>query len=166
MAVITRTPATATSLTFAPTSLGSSATLVAGYESSAYDIDAAGAIDVRVTGTITVGTSPTVNTTIEIWAIGTLDHSGTYPDVFDGTASTETVTSRNVLAACGKCIQTITVDNTSDRTYVIDATLGLHYGAILPDTVVFFVVHNTGVNLNSTGGNHTLKVTPLTYTST
>jgi len=53
------------------------------------------AIDYFVDLVVRVGTSPTANTEIRIYTLASYDGS-TYPDVFDGTPSAETVTSAGV----------------------------------------------------------------------
>ena len=35
------------------------------------------------------------------------------------------------------------------------------FGGTLPAKFVVFVTHNTAVNLNSTGGNHVISITPV-----
>jgi hypothetical protein len=50
------------------------------------------AFDFYVSGKITVGTTPTINTEIRLYLVGSYDGT-TWPDVFDGTPSAETVTT-------------------------------------------------------------------------
>jgi hypothetical protein len=46
-------------------------------------------------------------------------------------------------------------NNTSDRTYHFTGiSLAQAFGGTLPSKVVLFIVHNTGVALNATAGNH------------
>jgi hypothetical protein len=52
----------------------------------------------------------------------------------------------------------MSTNNTSDRTYHFSGvSLRGAFGGCLPSKVVLFAVHNTGVNLNSTAGNHELS---------
>lgn len=157
--------ATAT-LTISPENVASSAGLVAGVESNAFTTDKT---DYEITGLWTSGTTPTANTRAELWAIFpvTDDAAGsvTWPDVFDGTASAETVTSAGVLQSFGVLACAINVDsNTSNRAYPfrVPSLAALCGGRIKMSQVVFFLTHNTGVNSNSTAGNFKLYATAIT----
>jgi hypothetical protein len=87
--------------------------------------------------------------------------------VFDGTDSAETVTSAGVRDGFAKLAAAMPVDSTtSDRDYYFGpvSVAGL-FGGACPKKFVAFVTHNTGVNLNSTGGNHLVYITPVYATS-
>lgn len=134
-------------------SLASSATLVAGQESAIVDNSVALVLDFLVSGKITTGTTPTAGI-IEVWCISELEDT-TWPDVFDGSDSVETVTSRDILIAAGRMVWSIIVDTTSNRTYYVPKTsiAGL-FGGICPRKFVLFVTHSTTAALNATGSNH------------
>jgi len=155
-------PSTSTSaLTLTLASLASDTNLLAGRESTAVDNTSNLDLDHLVSLLVTTGTSPTAGTVIEVWAYAALSISSgtpTYPDVLDGTDSNETITSRNVLFPMLALVASITVDSTSNRGYYVKPTsvAGL-FGGSLPPFWGLFVVHNTGVNLNSTGGNHSAQ---------
>jgi hypothetical protein len=145
-----------TTLTAALASLATDASLLAGLESSVIDNTTDGFTDILVSGKITTGTSPTTARQIEVWAIG-WDGAG-WPDVFDGTTSAETITSSEIKVALCKVVVIMPTNNTSDRPYCFTgASLRSAFGGTLPSKVVLFVTHNTGVNLNSTAGNHELS---------
>lgn len=147
-------------------SLATSSTLVAGQESDAIDNSANLYDDVLLGGKITVGTSPTVDKQIDIWVYAAVDTVPTYPDVFDGADSNEAVTSVNVRNGALRLLASLRVDNTSDRTYWLAPTsIAALYGGVMPRNWGVFVTHNTGVNLNATGGNHALTGIPITYTA-
>lgn len=144
-------------------SLATSSTRLAGRESTALSNASNKYLDELVAGLVTVGTSPTANTYIEISVVGSLNDTPTYPDVFDGTDSDETITSAGIKAAITYPVALILVDaTTSDRGYPF-APKGIRsfFGDALPTAHVLFASHNTGVNLNSTGGNHALYHTPV-----
>lgn len=149
-------------LTITLASLASSATWVAGQESTAV---ATGdpVLDYLVAGKVTVGTSPTANTQIQVWAYGSYDDTPTYPDTIDGTNSAETLTSAAIRNAALTLLAVMDVDaTTSDRTYWFSPTsLAAAFGGVLPKNWGVWVTHNTGVNLNSTGSNHALSYTPV-----
>lgn len=152
----------ATSSSGGLTSLGTSSTWTAGYEWLVVDVAGMSPIplDVRHDGKVRVGTTPTVNTEIRIYLIASEDGS-TWPDVFDGTPSAETVTSEGVRDGFAKLAAIMRVDaTTSNRDYPYDFSAAQTFGGTLPDTYAVFVAHNTGVNLNSTAGEHTYNYRP------
>lgn len=155
------TPATIT-ITLASTA--TSATRVAGAESTAVDNGTNLFVDALVSGKITTGTTPTVSKQIDIWIYAAHDETPTYPDVFDGTDSAETIGSENLRNAMLKLATTIVVDNTSDRTYwVAPFSVAALYGGILPRRWGLFIAHDTAANLNATGSNHEFKYTGCQY---
>jgi hypothetical protein len=132
---------------------------LAGRESDAIDNSSAGMLDFLAQGNITTGTTPTANTFIEVWVVGSYDGS-TWPNVFDGTDSAESITNGELKNACCKLVaswnNTVT---TSNLTYSFGPTsIAALFGGVLPKKFAFFVTHNTGVNLNATAGNHFIAV--------
>jgi hypothetical protein len=163
MAAIKQAYGTAGTGTGGITSLASSATWVAGYEWFIIDNTTELAEDYFVDLVIRVGTTPTINTEIRVYLLASYDGS-TYPDVFDGTGSAETVTSAGVRDSFAKLAGVGVVDSTtSDRDYPIQFNLASFYPTI-PKKVAVFVVHNSGVNLNSTAGNHKYAYSPISHT--
>lgn len=151
---------TATSSTGGITSLASSSTWLAGYEWFIIDNSTELAIDYFVDLVIRCGTTPTANTEIRVYLAGTYDGS-TYPDVFDGTPSAETVTSAGVRDSFMKLAGVGVVDaTTSDRDYPIQFNTSSFFPNP-PKKIVVFVAHNTGVNLNATAGNHKYAYSPI-----
>lgn len=145
-----------------PEGLASSAAWLAGYEW--IKVDVAGmsppARDVRHQGKITVGTSPTANTEINIFLIASEDGT-TWPAPFDGTPSAETIDSEGVRDGYAVKAKTIRVDSTtSDRAYDYDFSALQAFGGSLPDSYVMFIAHNTGQPLNATAGNQTWLYAP------
>lgn len=152
-------------LGLAATPLASSATFVAGRESSVIDNTSDKFTEVKVAGQVTVGTTPTINTQILIYVFERMDNTPTYPDVMDGTDSDETLTSVGVGAGFLKGPASIlSVDaTTSNRIYQFSFTVSPLFSGRIPDFWSLFVTHNTGVALNSTGGNHIFKYQGVTY---
>jgi hypothetical protein len=149
-------------LTITLASLATDASLLVGRESSEVDNTTNRYVDYLLSGKITTGTSPTASKFIEVHVVGLMDDS-TYPSVFDGTDSAETVTAA---VKSGVCRQAASIDttNTSDVTYYFGpVSVASLFGGVMPKKFVVFVTHNTGVNLNSTGGNHQITVTPVYY---
>jgi hypothetical protein len=146
-------------------SLASSSGLTAGYESGVLDNQSDLFLDYLIAGRITTGTSPTAGV-IEVWAIGALDDTPIWPDVFDGTPGAETITNRDILGAFGRLVVAIPTVTTSDQGYWFGpVSLASLFGGSVPKRIVFFTTHNTGVNLNSTGSNHLLTATGVYATS-
>lgn len=161
MADIKPAYAASSNLTITLASLATSSTFLAGQESTAVNNTSNLYRDYRLSGKVTVGTTPTINTEIRIYVVGIMDDS-TWPDVFDGTDSAETITSAGVGSGFLKLAAVCQVDaTTSNRTYFFDAgSVAQLFNYTLPKQFVVFVAHNTGVNLNSTAGNHQVTVTP------
>lgn len=151
--------ASPTALTNAIQSLASSGTFVAGYESDLIDNTTTKYGDVIVSGKVTVGTSPTTGTQILIYIVPAIDPSGTtWPDVFDGTTSAETVTSAGVARGYSTLAKILDVDSTtSDRAYAYSFSIRNVLG-YMPQKCVLFTTHNTAVNLNSTGSNQVTTI--------
>lgn len=153
--------AASSALTITLASLASSASWLAGRESTAVDNTSNKYLDYLLAGKVTVGTTPTINTEIRIYVVALLDDT-TWPDVFDGTDSDETVTSAGVGSGFLKLAASMLVDaTTSDRGYPFGpVSVASLFGGVCPKKFVVFVAHNSGVALNSTGSNHFVNITP------
>jgi hypothetical protein len=152
-----------TQLTITLASLASDTNLLAGRESAAYQIDGLSFVeDVLLSGKITTGTSPTDARKIEVWVAAPINDTPTWPDVLDGTDSDETITSEQIKFGALRLAAVLPTNNASDTTYPFaPVSVASLFGGVLPTDIVVFVVHNTGVNLNSTGGNHEISVQPI-----
>lgn len=140
-------------LTLTLASLASDTNLLAGRASTAVNNTSNVDLDHLVSGVIREGTSPTVNTVIEVWAYSYyLISSGTpsYVDGITGSDANKTLTSANVKVSALRLVASIVVDNTSSRDYYIPPTSIAQLFGALPPFWGLFVVHNTGVNLNGT----------------
>ena len=143
-------------ITAAIASLASDTNLLAGLESSIIDNTTDGFEDIILSGKATTGTSPTASRQIEVWAVAW--DSNAWPDVFDGTSSAETITSADIKASLCKAVAIMPTNNTSDRAYFFTGVSAKQvFGGVLPSKFVLFIVHNTGVNLNATAGNHEFR---------
>ena len=156
----------AADVTITLSSLASDTNLLAGRESTAVDNSSNLYLDYLISGKITAGTSPTTARSIQVWAVGSWDGT-TWPDVFDGTDSTETITSANHKNSVCRFIAEMATDATSDRAYHFGpVSVASAFGGVMPKSFVVFVVHNTAVNLNSTAGNHQIRIQPYYETVT
>jgi hypothetical protein len=155
---------TASDLTITLASMATDTNLLTGRESATIDNSANLFLDYLVSGKITAGTSPTAARSIEVWAVGSWDGTN-WPDVFDGTESAETITSADIKASVCRFVAAMATANTSDRTYHFGpVSLASAFGGVLPPKVVLFITHSTGVNLNSTAGNHQVRLQPVFQT--
>ncbi len=146
-------------ITISPENVASSATFVAGVESTAISNISTRYNTAWISGKWTVGTTPTINTVCRIYVYAPISDdlasSVVYPDVLDGTSSAETFTSVGVMN--GSIVQgaVLSVDaTTSDRVYYcapfsLKALLGY-----MPTRWGLYISHNSGVNTNTTASNH------------
>lgn len=158
--------AASSALTITLASLATSSDWTAGRESTAVDNTSNKYLDYLLAGKVTVGTTPTISTEIRAYVVALMEDS-TYPDVFDGTDSAETATSAGVRDGFAKLAAVMRVDSTtSDRAYFFGpVSVASLFGGACPKKFVVFITHNSGVNLNSTGGNQAVHVTPVYATS-
>lgn len=156
--------AASTAATITLASLASNSGLTTGVESDAVDNTTNKYLDILIAGKVTTGTTPTAGT-IGIYIVGILDDT-TWPDVFDGTGSAETVTSADIKnAICRPVIEMVT-DTTSNRAYPFGpVSVAALFGGALPKKFVVFVAHSTVAALNATAGNHAIYLTGVSSTS-
>jgi len=145
-----------TTITMDLANLGTSATWVAGRESTEIDNTTNKYVDCLVEGAVSVGTTPTANTVINVFVWGADVAPSTTPiDVIDGVDSAETITNTGVLYSMFRLGASINVlVNTSDIAYPIAPfSIAQLFGGVMPKYWGLFVAHNTGVNLRNTAVN-------------
>jgi len=148
-------PANSTvALTHALASLASDTNLLAGRASTAVDNTSNQDLDHLLSGVIRMGSTPTVNTQIEVWIyapISIASGTPTYPDGITGTDAAKTMTSANVKFSALRLATTIIVDATASRDFSIApiSIAGL-FGGVLPPFWGVFLTQNTGAALNAT----------------
>jgi hypothetical protein len=155
MATVTPSYSANTAITMDLANLGSSATFLAGRESSQIDNTTNKYMDCIVSGFVSVGTTPTANTTISIYVWGADTSLATTPiDVLDGTDSAETLANAGVLGALRFGAAVAVPVATSDFQYpVLPFSVASRFGGVMPKFWGLFVSHNTGVNLRNTAVN-------------
>lgn len=166
MATVNIAYAAEAALTISLASIATSATFVAGAESTVVDNTSNKYDDALLFGKIQVGTTPTINTQILLYVFAAPGDSATYPDVMDGTDSVETLTSVGVGRGFLKLAAVLDVDSTTsnrDYPFYVGSVAQL-FGGVLPPRWSVFLTHNSGVNLNATGGNHIVKMQGITTT--
>lgn len=131
-------------------SLASSLTWVAGWESTAIDNTSNLYDDYRVTAKITSGTTLTVGE-LRMYFVAPLDDS-TWPDVFDGTPSAETVTNTAVRdAICVWAAATATTATNSVVYYLDCKSVKAAFFGYMPKKFVVFITHSMVGALASSG---------------
>ena len=137
--------------------LAASATWVAGWESAAIDNSANLYLDYSVRAKITVESAGLTAGEIRLYLVAELDDA-TFPDVFDGTESAETVTDteiRDAICRLGAFTQT---DTTVSRVYYLDCpSVAAVFGGNLPRKFVIFITQSTVAALETTGNQVTVK---------
>jgi hypothetical protein len=152
---------TPTAMTMTLASLASDTNLVAGRESTAIDNGSIDAIDILIGGKVTTGTTPTTARQIEVWAYATYD--GTE---YSGTATGSDANLTPGEKTCMRLLTVIPTVATSDKAYKWGPfSVAQAFGGSVPPKVGIYIVHNTAVNLNSTGGNHEVYYTAVKYES-
>jgi hypothetical protein len=153
-----------TALTITLASLASSSSWLTGQASTVVDNTSNKYVGAKVSGQIRTGTSPTAGGQILIYAWEVLkiaSSTASFPiattTAFTGTdaAATFELEQKTVL----KLAQAITVNGTTGRDYGFNFALEPLFGGWMPLKWGLFVTHSTGVNLDSTAGNHWIHFT-------
>jgi len=117
-------------------------------------------LDHLVSGKIKLGTSPTVSKTVQVFAYAAQSIASgtpTYPDSITGSDAAKTMTSANVAYSCLRFLWAGTTDATTGLVLEMPPTsIAQVFGSVPPYWGVF-VVQDSGVNLDSTGGNHSMQ---------
>jgi hypothetical protein len=122
-------------------SLASSSTWVAGWESDAVDNTSSLYKDFRVTAKITAGTTLTAGE-LRMYIVGMLDDS-TWPDVFDGTGSAETVTNTAIRDAVCRLGCATATTTTNSVVYFLDCpSVATLFNNHMPKKFVVFITHS------------------------
>lgn len=138
-------------------SVASSSTWIAGWESGAVDNTSNKYADYLVSAKITVAAASLAAGEIRVYAVGMLDDS-TWPDVFDGTESVETITDTEMRDAICKLGAVSATDTTnSDVYYLGPFSVASLFGGVCPAKFVIFITHSTGQNLAASGNQVTIK---------
>lgn len=151
--------AASAAVTITLASLAASSTLLAGRESTAVDNGATNKyLDYLLAGKYRTGSANLQAGRIVTAAVGAQDDTPTWPDVFDGTDSAETITVQGMADAILRILSDIATDATQ-RTWPwglvsLCASMGL---SVPPDQFVLFVAHSahTAANVwSATEGDH------------
>lgn len=165
MATTTVNYSSNTTITMDLASLATSSTFVAGRESTQIDNTSNKYIDCLVSGFVSVGTTPTANTTIAIYVWGADTSLATTPlDTLDGTDSAETLTNTGILNALRLGASIAVPATTSDVQYIVlPFSVATLFGGVMPKYWGLYVAHNTGVNLRSTNNTNQFDFVGIKY---
>lgn len=168
MATIKIEYGTATTITMDLSALATSASFLGGRESSQIDNTTNKYDDSIVQGLFTVGTTPTANTSLNVYLWGSHTSLATTAlDVLDGTDSAETFASTTALANTVYLASVNpVVATTSDTSYIVKPFgVAQFFGGILPQYWGLFVAHNMTAALRTNASNtDSFKYTGITYT--
>jgi hypothetical protein len=147
-------------------SLAASSSLLGGRESTAIDNGASVKyLDYLAAGNYRAAASNNQAGSIYTCVVGARDDTPSWPDVFDGTDSAETVTDAGTFNSICKIISIVSADNTASQTwYWGPVSVAEWFGGWVPDQFVYFVTHNIQTTTNvwsATEGDHSLKHTPV-----
>lgn len=145
-----------TAITMDLSALGSSATFVAGRESSQVDNTTNKFVDVLVSGSVSVGTATSSSSTsILIYVYGAeTSLASVNLNTLDGTDSAVTLGNVGILNALrlGAAIN-VPATMTDVQFFVLPFSVAALFGGVVPKFWGLFVAHNTGVNLRSNAIN-------------
>lgn len=131
--------------------LAASSTHLGGWESGAIDNTSDLYTDYRIAAKITVESASLAVGEIRVYLVGPLDDS-TWPDVFDGTESAETVTDTEIRDAICRLGAVTATDTTASRVYFLDVpSAAAVFGGNLPKKFVIFIAQSTGTTLETSG---------------
>lgn len=155
---------TPTAFTWTIASKASDTNLLAGFESTAVDQkDTLDAVDVLIGGKFTTGTTPTASRQIEVWCYASYDDAE-FTAAAAGADGALTVTAESKVQM--RLVTIIPTHGTSDTAYKWGPfSVARLFGGVVPVQFGLWFVHNTGVNLNATAGNHEAYYITLKYES-
>ena len=130
--------------------LASSTTWVAGWESGAIDNSSNQYTDYRITGKFLMSTQSLTASEIRMYVVAQQEDAS-WPDVFDGTESAETVTDTEIRDAICKLVARTVTDTTTARTYYVCCpSLRRAFGSV-PRRFVLFIAQGSGRALQTSG---------------
>ena len=166
MATTTLNYSANTAITLDLSSLATSSTFIAGRECTQIDNTTNKYMDATVEGRISVGTTPTANTIISVYAWGSdVSLATTAIDVLDGVDSVETLTNTGIRDALRLGAVINVPAATSDLAYeILPFSIASLFGGVMPRFWGLFVAHNTGANLRNTSVNtNSLRFVGIKY---
>jgi hypothetical protein len=132
--------------------LTSDSTHLGGWESGAIDNSTTLYLDYIVNAKIQVAASGLVAGEIRMYFVAELEDA-TWPDIFDGTQSTEpAITSAEIRDAICKLAAVTATTTTASRVYYLQCpSAAAVFGGTIPRKFVVFITQGTAVALETTG---------------
>lgn len=131
--------------------LSSSTTHVAGWESDAIDNSTNKYLDYQINAVLQVESAGLSAGEIRMYLVAELNDT-TFPDVFDGTESAETVTDTEIRDAICRLAAITVTDTNASRIYPIQCpSAAAVFGGRIPRKFVIFITQSTGTTLETTG---------------
>lgn len=136
--------------------LASSSTFVAGREATSV-ANSSNYLDCGISGTFISGTTPTAPGETRLYAINPTEDTPTWPDVFDGTDSAETVQNTNTLDSLVR-IWSGTVSTSSNLTYPIVSalTLAQAFGYVPKNFTLYYTHFHTAALKTDSANNNSI----------
>lgn len=151
------------SVSITKASLAASSTLLAGRESDLVDNTTNKYLDYMLSGHFKTAASNAQVGSIAIAVVAAEDDTPTWPDVFDGSDSVETVSLQNVYDQVCKIAALIATTASNSLVWPFAPTsVASLFGGNCPFKFVVFISHNAETSTNawsSTEGDHALKAT-------
>jgi hypothetical protein len=130
-------------------SLAASATFVAGWESALIDNSSNLDVDILISGKFTMASSNNQAGEIRVYLAGMLDDS-TWPDVLDGTESTETFTDTEERDAACVLARVLAVDASAGAViYMAPFGVAQFFGGVCPHKLVLFITGSGATSTNA-----------------
>lgn len=131
--------------------LANSATWVVGWESGAIDNSTNLYLDYIVNASITVESASLAAGEIRLYLVAELEDSS-WPDVFDGTESSETVTDTEIRDAICRLAAFTQTDTTASRVYYLNCpSVAAVFNGTVPRKFVIFITQSTNTTLETSG---------------
>lgn len=134
--------------------LASDTNLLAGRASTAVDNTANLYDDYLISGKVKSGTTPTTNTSIEVWAYAMRGDDANYPLSITGTDANFSAPSLGAKMSALVRLGSIAIDlTTTGQVFDFNATsLAAAFGGSCPSKFGLFIVHNCGAALDASAG--------------
>jgi hypothetical protein len=161
MATTSISRGTPTAVTMTLASLASSG-VDAGRQSDA--IDCSSMTDMEIGGKVTLGTTPTAFTRVEVWLSGSYDGTSFSGGLGATDAAVTPIGSKTMLKLVAVLPVLVATSNVT-YTWNVGSVAGV-FGGALPSEVAVFITHSTVAALNATAGNHEVKYRAINYVST
>lgn len=131
-------------------SLAASATWVAGWESNAIDNTSGKYADYAINAKLVRHASNQQAGEHRMYLVATLDDGTTWPDVFDGTESGETVVDTEQRDAICKLAAVAATDGGASETdYLVCPSVAAIFGGFVPAKFVIFITTNGATSTNA-----------------